>query len=760
MPDAESVNATSSTSLHHDSLLDMRKQPEMLTDIHRGKKETIDRGFLEPPQVIERSTNNEQAVTLASCFVGCEKREEGAQHLLPQCRRASILQQMRKEKYSQRELLVMNTETPPRSQGNSESMRSIRRDKCLPAAIDITDEPGEDPTKSKHTASESGKDCGMVIKVSDQDSKPPLALASHETSHQQRFGERHSIPAPTEYQNEYRFFFVSKGRDMHPPILVGPKEIAKRRGAQVIEQFDPTKPPTHFIVSCDPSLSTESVALALGFSSVEDLRDYVRQNHIITCKRDWITHATAKSFAELRSKPGANHIYIPLFCGPGTPNKTVLATTRNRRERQDSDASLDPVPKRNLGVSRMLEKLSKLYGQAPLDKIDLWRSYCFQLIAGRVRLLDYDLTSENVNELRHVKGVGSSILALVKDYLGHLEATEGDGNDDMLASAVDRISHLQNDPQRKALREMCQIWGVGRETGMELIRAGYYTFAHVKSDFENGKFPVVLSRNQCIGLLCYDDLLEKMDDVEVAAISEIVKGVVHARFPNAQIETLGSYRRQKGSYGDVDFLITHPKYVTNVPPKALGMIVQDLRRLGHIAFHLTWMHGMDAGEFDESIPESVIEKISGGQYRMKNSESDSTSSCSSYMGIFVSPTSKKLRRIDIKFYPSSERIFALLYFTGNGHFNRSMRLWSLRKFGWTLNDHGLFERGTNIRVMVSVRAEHDVFQKLKLVWKEPCQRDSFDGVCGIDQVGRYVVSSLEGFSDREFKDEAIHPWIA
>lgn len=32
--------------------------------------------------------------------------------------------------------------------------------------------------------------------------------------------------------------------------------------------------------------------------------------------------------------------------------------------------------------------------------------------------------------------------------------------------------------------------------------------------------------------------------------------------------------------------------------------------------------------------------------------------------------------------------YALLYFTGNAHFNRSMRLWA-RKKGYSLSDHSL-----------------------------------------------------------------------
>ena len=47
------------------------------------------------------------------------------------------------------------------------------------------------------------------------------------------------------------------------------------------------------------------------------------------------------------------------------------------------------------------------------------------------------------------------------------------------------------------------------------------------------------------------------------------------------------------------------------------------------------------------------------------------------------------RRVDIKVYRPEEYPFALLYFTGSGYFNRSMRWWAQTKFGLSLNDKGL-----------------------------------------------------------------------
>ena len=48
---------------------------------------------------------------------------------------------------------------------------------------------------------------------------------------------------------------------------------------------------------------------------------------------------------------------------------------------------------------------------------------------------------------------------------------------------------------------------------------------------------------------------------------------------------------------------------------------------------------------------------------------------------------ERFRRLDLKVYPREEYAFALLYFTGSDHFNRSMRHYAKAR-GYSLSDHG------------------------------------------------------------------------
>mmetsp|Transcript_14692 Transcript_14692/g.10592 ORF Transcript_14692/g.10592 Transcript_14692/m.10592 type:complete len:85 (+) Transcript_14692:1475-1729(+) len=83
----------------------------------------------------------------------------------------------------------------------------------------------------------------------------------------------------------------------------------------------------------------------------------------------------------------------------------------------------------------------------------------------------------------------------------------------------------------------------------------------------------------------------------------------------------------------------------------------------------------------------------------------------------------------MKVYPRDQYGFALLYFTGSGNFNRSMRLFAQKK-GYSLSDYGLTpvlkaKGGEKVAQFASIPCptERDVFKALNLDYKEPKERD-------------------------------------
>ena len=135
-----------------------------------------------------------------------------------------------------------------------------------------------------------------------------------------------------------------------------------------------------------------------------------------------------------------------------------------------------------------------------------------------------------------------------------------------------------------------------------------------------------------------------------------------------------------------------------------------------------------------------------------------------YMGIcklrsFEGSEDTKHRRLDIKTYPKCMYPFALLYFTGSDHWNRSMRHFAKKK-GFSLSDQGLTAEkqcsidylryigridqanNTKLGYMVpGMKTEKDVFDTLGLgdLYREPHDRigSIFPPGMGVSTVNAY-----------------------
>jgi DNA polymerase lambda len=254
---------------------------------------------------------------------------------------------------------------------------------------------------------------------------------------------------------------------------------------------------------------------------------------------------------------------------------------------------------------------------------------------------------------------------------------------------------------------------------LELVQQGYMNIEQVRRATTEGKLR--MTRNQLVGVKCYEDFLEDMSREEVETIGNIIINKFHSmQYPDAEVTIMGSYRRGKPGCGDIDVLITLKDHPHSVPAGALSKLVDGLWDEGHISYHLTYLSGMETGG-DASHSNQSIEGCdrTRGLKKMKTP--------SSYMGVFRSPTVHgKHRRVDIKIYPYSQRPFACLYFTGSAHFNRSMRLWAKQKFNLKLSDRGMFDIITGKQVHAS--SEREVFKILKIHFKEPSERIYFDDV--------------------------------
>ncbi|GMH67810.1 hypothetical protein TrST_g13511 [Triparma strigata] len=335
---------------------------------------------------------------------------------------------------------------------------------------------------------------------------------------------------------------------------------------------------------------------------------------------------------------------------------------------------------------------------------------------------DSSISSSSVTILL-LKCPGSSlgvVLAAINRFTPQYFRTKkiyNPGQNYLQNSEMDKAMTLINDPQVKAVNSLTGIWGVGMSTAAKLYNWGVTSPEALWKDRE---VIGALNAAQLIGLKHVEDFKRKIPRAEVELILETVKETVdHLGRGKLTCRACGSYRRGKSSSGDIDVLIT-PKdgFESFQPSTCFIQIIEHLTERRVLTDHLA---------FDTKA--TIKPKRS-------------------YMG--VCNVAGHFRRIDIKCYPKHSEAFALLYFTGSGHFNRSMK-----KFCKTaklkLTDEGLWYRKGKTNesgISVACKEEEDIFNAIGLDYIRP----EFRSV-GIEAVSMGVEANGVGDEDSQETEE-------
>lgn len=274
-----------------------------------------------------------------------------------------------------------------------------------------------------------------------------------------------------------------------------------------------------------------------------------------------------------------------------------------------------------------------------------------------------------------------------------------------------RLEYANGEPLDQVLELFLKIYDVGTSRANKWIAQGYRTLEDLKKK-------AALTTNQRIGIEHFDDLNTRIPREEVTALGEYVKK--EARQIDEKVELLigGSYRRGSDSSGDIDFIVT--KRGTSAAEELvpfLKELLEVLTRKGFIVATLAALHA------------------DGRSSRRGKARDDAGSK---WHGCCVLPPDDSSpnavqrpiwRRIDFLLVPETEYGAALIYFTGNDIFNRSMRLLASKK-GMRLNQRGLYKdamRGKGRLKMtegelVEGRDEKRIFEILGVKWREPRER--------------------------------------
>ncbi|KAL7786182.1 hypothetical protein V8C37DRAFT_299365 [Trichoderma ceciliae] len=360
----------------------------------------------------------------------------------------------------------------------------------------------------------------------------------------------------------------------------------------------------------------------------------------------------------------------------------------NRAGRKDSGQD-NP----NARTIEMLQKMNGYYERVN----DHWRTLAYRKAISVLKQQSVKIATEE--EAYRLPSIGRRLAQKIEEIV--------------TTDKLKRLRYAEEDPEDHALQTFLKIYGVGNKVAEQWIAQGWRTLGEVKRH-------VKLTPSQMVGIEHYDDLNTRIPRKEVATLGEIVKRAAARIDPAVRLIIGGSYRRGAETCHDIDLIVTKPGTESVADLKSfLNSLVGRLERSGFLVARLASSRaGSDGSKWHGCcvLPEAEgLDDTDGGDEGKRKRKRGE-----------YRPT---WRRIDFLLVPEAELGAALIYFTGNDIFNRSIRLLASKK-GMRLNQRGLYRdvlRGPNrAKVtegeLVERRDERKIFEMLGVKWREPWER--------------------------------------
>jgi DNA polymerase beta len=297
-----------------------------------------------------------------------------------------------------------------------------------------------------------------------------------------------------------------------------------------------------------------------------------------------------------------------------------------------------------------------------------------------VKSLKFDIT--NTDQIKDIKGVGKTTIEKINEILetGTLKQIL-EINETMLTKSKD-IADLQ------------KITGIGPAKAQKLYDLNITLKRLLELNFnsltDDDTYIIdELTHHQLLGVKYYHDLEQRIPYAEIQETEKYLNKLLKAYDSKLHMIICGSYRRKKETSGDIDILLYHDDVNDETDAHKSNYLTEFLELLISKKFltdHLTAIT-------------NPTKYMGFGKYKKYN------------------------RRIDIRLVPTKSIGSAMLYFTGSGEFNKSMRTYALKK-GYTINEYGIYKLkadGTK-GVRIKTESEDDIFKVIKLDYVEPEDR--------------------------------------
>lgn len=350
--------------------------------------------------------------------------------------------------------------------------------------------------------------------------------------------------------------------------------------------------------------------------------------------------------------------------------KSAYGDWQNNFQCMEKHDGIDKAFNPNSRTIEMLEEMCKYYDQIQ----DQWRTVAYRKAIASLRKQNHKiLTKEQALSLPFV---GERLAAKIEEIVW--------------TDRLQRLEHAKADPAAQVLSTFLKIYGAGLSQASKWVDQGFRTLDDLRTKAK-------LTENQKIGLAHYDDFEARIPRTEVKQHGDFVQEAAHKIDPGFQVIVMGSYRHGAADSGDIDLIITKPDADVNyIRSAVVGVLVPKLMKDGFLKTALATSH-----------------KDTGTKWH----------------GASALPGTSTWRRIDLLLVPWNEMGAALIYFTGNDIFNRSIRLLASKK-GMRLNQKGLYRdviRGKGREritegTLVEGMSERRIFEILGVPWRPPHHR--------------------------------------
>ena len=308
-----------------------------------------------------------------------------------------------------------------------------------------------------------------------------------------------------------------------------------------------------------------------------------------------------------------------------------------------------------------LEKLKKNY----LGNDKKWNLRSLSIAIENIKNYNEEIISGD-NMKNKIKGIGEKISKRIDEILKNGYLKELDSSDHVLNNSIENI---------------LQITGVGIVTAKKWVSLGITDIEKLKIAIKENKIKTTHHIN--IGIKYYEDLKKKIPKQEIDKINNFLS-IIKETDNELIYEICGSYRRGLLESGDIDILISNPKFYINIDKKKY--LQKIIKKLVDINF--------------------IIDKIT-----LKGN--------TKFMGICKLNNSIP-RRIDIRVVDYCSYYTSLLYFTGNKNFNIYLRNLALNN-NYSINEYFITDNKNN--TLISLNNEKEIFDILKIPYLIPSERN-------------------------------------